>query len=177
MALREGEFLPKGSHFFSDNDLPDAPSGGLWAKFIFDEHIADPKYTAYKKSSLFRELVEIQVPTALLLHWDETANFSKIIWAQRMAVVEYERLIKPKPGSKVEKFVKNVLSATSSYNDPGMFMAVHNCTEESYCAQQPGLRRDEYDAMKAGELSLGDIYERRPAFILRRLLPQKAIGH
>lgn len=47
-------------------------------------------------------------------------------------------------------------------------------TEETYCFQGPGLRQHEYDAMKEGRLTLGQIYKLRPALIHRALLPAKS---
>jgi hypothetical protein len=146
---------------------------GAWGNFLQDEQLSHPKYAPYKRSSLLRALIAEHLPAALFDRWDKLATFEDIVWAQHTAVLEYQRLARPKPGSTLSKFVETKLGLYASYNDIAFFLAVHGIDEEAYCAQKPGIPNKVFQRLSQGKLTLGTIYTRHPAFILRPLIPSQ----
>lgn len=147
---------------------------GAWGNFLRDEQLSHPKYAPYKRSRLFRALIAEHLPVALFDRWDKLATFEDIIWAQHTAVLEFERLARPKPGSTLSKFVDTKLGLYASYNDITFFLAVHGIDEEAYCAQKPGIPSSVFRRMVSGKLTLRAIYTQYPAFIIRPLIPSQS---
>lgn len=153
------------------------PPPSLWGNFIFDEQLAHPKYDVYKNWKLFRLLVEDHVPNALSSHWDSKLTMVTIILAQRTAILEFQRNLSPANRIHNLKFIENKLLTTKvpeDENELEFFLCVRDTTEEAYCLQWPGLRDQDYAAMKDGRAILGEVYSRHPAFFFRELLPKKA---
>lgn len=146
----------------------------IWPNLIFDEQLASSTIARLKKSRAFQDFVEVDVAVVLQGKWKQAASCETIIWAQHMALVEYRRRWPPRAETSLARHIQVQLSLTDPSADMHSVLYAIGATEETYCLQRPGLRQHEYDAMKKGRLTLGEIYQLRPAVFLRALLPEKA---
>jgi hypothetical protein len=172
-ALADGE---AAADFQADSNWTDehgAP-GAIWPNLIFDEQLGDRTSKSLTKSCKFKDFVEVAVPVILMPRWNQVANCKTIMWAQHMALLEYRRIWLPKPGTQLYKQFNRHLALTDPSSDMYTTLDAMEATEETYCLQRPGLRQHEYNDMKEGRLTLGEIYRTRPAVVLRALLPTTA---
>lgn len=147
---------------------------GAWANFVGDEQLSAPAFNTYKKPRLFRDFVDVLVPIALADIWDLTADMSLIIRAHHAVMGEFQdrfgKNLSPQRAKSIDTHTK--LAATN-FDNPDMYLAVYGAfTQEVYCMQSPGLSIAQFDALEKGKLTMGQLYQVRPSFILRHVLPK-----
>lgn len=147
---------------------------GAWANFVGDDQLSAPAFIDYKKPRLFREFVDVLVPIALVDIWDLAADLSLIIRAHYAAMAEFQaRFGKNLSVQRAKSIETHMKIAAADFDNPDLYLAVYGAfTPEVYCMQRPGLSVAQFDALEKGNLTIGQLYEARPSFILRHVLPK-----
>lgn len=71
------------------------------------------------------------------------------------------------------KKLEDMADGLSQYEIADIVIDGIRTTEEGYCKMRPGMTDQEFWAMQNGELTVGELLERRPAVILAPLLRQR----
>lgn len=70
---------------------------------------------------------------------------------------------------------RNIARSLSGFHNPDLFLAVHDISEEGYALQLRGLLEEEYAQLEAGQMTVGELFERNPVAFFGRLLPSNKL--
>lgn len=123
---------------------------------------ADPLVTmgVLSNNNTFRSFLR-EIPSLLDDILDEPLNISTLMEAQYRCV---DRLVEM--NLHTADRLRQIRSSLSQYEDAKTFLETLGVTEEAYCAQVPGMTSEEFNRMKRGEMTVGDLLNEHPAVIL-----------
>ncbi len=114
-------------------------------------------------SQTFKDFVDFTVPEIIEEFKDTTATFACWIEVQHKIAVALAEI-------SIGQQNKNIALSLAGHDNIDLFLIVHDTTEEGYALQMRGLFYDEYAEMKAGMLTVGELYRQNPVAFFGPLL-------
>jgi hypothetical protein len=131
-----------------------------WSQLLRDKRVW---LGPLEKSLGFKSFVDETVPEIIEEHHADIATFE--LWIQ----IQF-KIAAALADISTGEHNKNIAQSLAGHANKDMFLAVRNTTEEGYALQMRGLFYEEYEALKAGELTIGELYRRNPVAFFGPLL-------